>query len=296
VAARCFARSRRRRVRTEISAPHSWPLMPQANFRCCRGGQTPPPVRYSSISVVLLGAAAWPFTGSWVAPGYGRSRVARRSPQRGRRHAPEPFLIKPPPKQTACRDCALELSPEYQALLTASCGDTVAGGDPRYPRHVLLAQTEARVGQLRPPRWRLHRARSLRLKGTGPSVGGSVGCYAEPDGDGRRRLCSPEAEARAAVLCFRVRSRNGTARYYWGLMLVQTGRARSGVLHVDGFCCVAAPKTPLDRAPNSLRRSSYRHNAGGGAINPPSEIGRGGPAGPSAEIWTQRRNLTPAEA
>ncbi|HCT32524.1 MAG TPA: c-type cytochrome biogenesis protein CcmI, partial [Sulfitobacter sp.] len=116
-------------------------------------------------------------------------------------------------------DLPPELSPEYEALLTR-LRETVAARPDDVQGHVLLAQNEARVGNYAAAA--AAQGKVVRLKGAEASID-DVSGYAELLVMAAGGYVSPEAEAvLRAVLTRDVE--NGTARYYWGLMLVQTGR------------------------------------------------------------------------
>ncbi|MBQ0765858.1 MAG: c-type cytochrome biogenesis protein CcmI, partial [Sulfitobacter litoralis] len=214
------------RVRTEISRRIL--AADAAGHIVVSAGGKPSPVVTSVIAVVLLGgslALYWQLG----APGYGdlalQDRIARA----------EDMRLNRPDQATAeaelpAADLPPELSSEYQALLTR-LRDTVAARPDDIQGNMLLAQNEARVGNYAAAA--AAQGKVVRLKGTEASVE-EVSGYAELMVMAAGGYVSPEAEAvLRAVLSREVE--NGTARYYWGLMLVQTGRPDLAFRMWDGL-------------------------------------------------------------
>jgi len=271
------------RVRTEISRRIL--AADAAGHIVVSAGGKPSPVVTSVIAVVLLGgslALYWQLG----APGYGdlalQDRIARA----------EDMRLNRPDQATAeaelpAADLPPELSSEYQALLTR-LRDTVAARPDDIQGNMLLAQNEARVGNYAAAA--AAQGKVVRLKGTEASVE-EVSGYAELMVMAAGGYVSPEAEAvLRAVLSREVE--NGTARYYWGLMLVQTGRPDLAFRMWDGLLRRGPEDAPWI-APILAQIGPIATLAGVDYTVP--EIGSGALRGPSAEDVDAAQDMTPAE-
>ena len=184
-------------------------------------------------------------------------------------------------------DLPPELSPEYEALLTR-LRETVAARPDDVQGHVLLAQNEARVGNYAAAA--AAQGKVVRLKGAEASID-DVSGYAELLVMAAGGYVSPEAEAvLRAVLTRDVE--NGTARYYWGLMLVQTGRPDLAFRMWDGLLRRGPEDAPWI-APILAQITPIATMAGVDYTVP--EIGSGALRGPSAEDIDAAQDMTPAE-
>ena len=125
---------------------------------------------------------------------------------------------------------APELSPEYQALLT-QLRETVAKRPNDVQGQTLLAQNEARVGNFSAAADA--QSAVVRLKGPDATTEEVVN-YGELLIMAAGGYVSPEAEAVLRAVLTRD-AENGTASYYWGLMLIQTGRPDQGFRIWDGL-------------------------------------------------------------
>ena len=271
------------RVRTEISRRIL--AADAAGHIVVSAGGKPSPVVTSVIAVVLLGgslALYWQLG----APGYGdlalQDRIARA----------EDMRLNRPDQATAeaelpAADLPPELSSEYQALLTR-LRDTVAARPDDIQGNMLLAQNEARVGNYAAAA--AAQGKVVRLKGTEASVE-EVSGYAELMVMAAGGYVSPEAEAvLRAVLSREVE--NGTARYYWGLMLVQTGRPDLAFRMWDGLLRRGPEDAPWI-APILAQIGPIATLAGVDYTVP--EIGSGALRGPSTEDVDAAQDMTPAE-
>ena len=271
------------RVRTEISRRIL--AADAAGHIVVSAGGKPSPVVTSVIAVVLLGgslALYWQLG----APGYGdlalQDRIARA----------EDMRLNRPDQATAeaelpAADLPPELSSEYQALLTR-LRNTVAARPDDIQGNMLLAQNEARVGNYAAAA--AAQGKVVRLKGTEASVE-EVSGYAELMVMAAGGYVSPEAEAvLRAVLSREVE--NGTARYYWGLMLVQTGRPDLAFRMWDGLLRRGPEDAPWI-APILAQIGPIATLAGVDYTVP--EIGSGALRGPSTEDVDAAQDMTPAE-
>ena len=271
------------RVRTEISRRIL--AADAAGHIVVSAGGKPSPVVTSVIAVVLLGgslALYWQLG----APGYGdlalQDRIARA----------EDMRLNRPDQATAeaelpAADLPPELSSEDQALLTR-LRDTVAARPDDIQGNMLLAQNEARVGNYAAAA--AAQGKVVRLKGTEASVE-EVSGYAELMVMAAGGYVSPEAEAvLRAVLSREVE--NGTARYYWGLMLVQTGRPDLAFRMWDGLLRRGPEDAPWI-APILAQIGPIATLAGVDYTVP--EIGSGALRGPSTEDVDAAQDMTPAE-
>lgn len=180
---------------------------------------------------------------------------------------------------------APDLSPEYEALLTR-LRDTVATRPDDVQGQTLLAQNEARVGNFSAAA--KAQAAVVRLQGADVPID-DLTAYAELLVMAAGGYVSPEAEAvlRAAL----TRDvENGSARYYWGLMLIQTGRPDLAFRMWDGLLRRGPEDAPWI-APILAQIEPVAEMAGVDYTLP--EIGSGALRGPSAEDVEAAGDMTP---
>ena len=271
------------RLRTEISRRILAADAAGQNTPAASG--TPSPVVIVVIALVLLGGSLGLY---WQlgAPGYGdlalQDRIARAEDMR--RNRPDQATAE---AELPAADLPPELSPEYEALLTR-LRETVAARPDDVQGHVLLAQNEARVGNYAAAA--AAQGKVVRLKGAEASID-DVSGYAELLVMAAGGYVSPEAEAvLRAVLTRDVE--NGTARYYWGLMLVQTGRPDLAFRMWDGLLRRGPEDAPWI-APILAQITPIATMAGVDYTVP--EIGSGALRGPSAEDIDAAQDMSPAE-
>ena len=269
------------RVKTEISrrilsadAQRTAPL---------EADQRPSAIMIAVLALVMIGGSFGIYM-TLGAPGYGdlalRDRIAFAEELRQSR-----------PDQAAAEaglpagPSVTELSPEYEALLTR-LRETVATRPDDVQGQTLLAQNEARVGNFSAAA----RAQSevLRIKGADAPVE-DVTSYAELLVMAAGGYVSPEAEAVLRAALTR-EVENPTARYYWGLMLVQTGRPDLGFRMWDGLLRRGPEDAPWI-APILAQIEPVAEMAGVDYTVP--EIGGGAIRGPSAEDIDAAEDLTP---
>ena len=184
-------------------------------------------------------------------------------------------------------EVAPDLSPDYETLLT-QLRSTVASRPDDIQGHVLLAQNEARVGNY----IAAAKAQStvVRLKGADATLE-DVSGYAELLVMAAGGYVSPEAEAvLRAVLKRDVE--NGTARYYWGLMLIQTGRPDLAFRMWDGLLRRGPEDAPWI-APIQAQIGPVAELAG--VDYTPPVVGSGALRGPSSADVDAAKDMTPAE-
>lgn len=180
-----------------------------------------------------------------------------------------------------------DLSPEYAALLK-QLRETVAKRPDDIQGQTLLAQNEARVGNFVAAA--TAQSAVVRIKGAEASVEDVAG-YAELLVLAAGGYVSPEAEAvLRAVLARDVE--NGTARYYWGLMLVQTGRPDQAFKMWDGLLRRGPEDAPWIE-PILAQIEPIAEMAGVDYTVP--EIGVGALRGPSADDIEAAQDMTPAQ-
>lgn len=169
------------------------------------------------IALVMLGGSFAIYL-QLGAPGYGDLALAERiemaetaRADRPSQEAAEASLPKPSPPENA--------SPDYVALV-AQLRETVAARPNDLQGNILLAQNEANLGNFRAAA----RAQSqvLRIRGEAAELEDYIN-YADMLVLAAGGYVSPEAEA-ALRTALSFDQSNGTARYYMGLMLAQTGR------------------------------------------------------------------------
>lgn len=206
------------RVRTEISRRI---LAADAQVRAETSGTNQTgPISKAIIVVVAVGlmAGSLMLYRSLGAPGYGDLSLAHRTEmaemaRKGRpsQQVAEESLPPQPPVQV--------LDQQYLDLI-AQLRQTVAGRPDDLQGQVLLAQYEARLGNFKAAYSAQRRV--LQLKGESLTADDSFN-FADLLILAAGGYVSPEAET-ALDATFRLDPRHGAARYYWGLMMNQTGR------------------------------------------------------------------------
>jgi len=177
-------------------------------------------VTWGIAALVVIGVTggSWALYGYLGAPGYGdlalKDRIAiaetLRETRPGQAEAEENAPAAPP---------TAELSSDYLALVQ-QLRDTVAERPDDIQGQQLLARHEAATGDIRAAY--SAQSRVLELKG-GAAQADDFTRYADMLILAAGGYVSPEAESALAAALDRDSS-NGIARYYWGLMLAQTGR------------------------------------------------------------------------
>lgn len=206
------------RVRIEVSRRI---LAADAQAKQAHRSATTSPVMtwgMAGLVVVCIAGGSWALYNRLGAPGYNdlsledRIAVAEtlRKTRPGQEEAEEKAPATPP---------TADLSRDYLALVQ-QLRDTVAERPDDIQGHQLLARHEAAIGNIRAAY--AAQARVLDLKGD-TAVADDFIRYADMLILAAGGYVSPEAEQVLAAALQRDRS-NGIARYYWGLMLSQTGR------------------------------------------------------------------------
>ena len=271
------------RVRTEISRRIL--AADTARGDVIQSGAQPSKLVMGVIAAAMIGGSLALYM--WLgAPGYGdlalQDRIAFAKELRENRPSQSNAQASLPPAPTMA-----DLSPEYAALLT-KLRETVATRPDDAQGQTLLAQNEARVGNFAAAA--TAQSAVVRIKGADASVE-EVASYAELLVLAAGGYVSPEAEAvLRAVLTRDVE--NGTARYYWGLMLVQTGRPDQAFKMWDGLLR-RGPKDAPWIEPILAQIEPIAEMAGVNYTVP--EIGGGALRGPSADDIEAAEDMTPAE-
>ncbi len=250
-----------------------------------RPGAQPSKILMAVIAVILVGGSLFTYL-SLGAPGYGdlalQDRIAFAANLRETRPSQADALEGVPNANLGA-----ELSPEYEALL-ARLRETVAQRPDDVQGQTLLAQNEARVGNFAAAADA--QAAVVRLKAADASVE-EVSSYAELLIMAAGGYVSPEAEDVLGAVLTRD-AENGTARYYWGLMLIQTGRPDQGFRIWDGLL----RRGPADAAwiePILAQIEPVAELAGVNYTVP--EIGAGALRGPSESDIEAAQDMTPAQ-
>jgi cytochrome c-type biogenesis protein CcmH len=176
-------------------------------------------------------------------------------------------------------------SPDYVALVE-KLRETVAARPDDLQGHILLAQNEANLGNFKASA----RAQQgvLRIKGDDASVD-DIANYADMLILAAGGYVSPEAEAALTTTLNRDPG-NGTARYYLGLMMSQTGRPDTAFRVWDGLLR-AGPETAPWITPILAQIEDMAVRAGVNYQLP--EIGSG--RGPTAADIEAAGDMSPAE-
>jgi len=235
------------------------------------------------LAVGIIGAAFGLYL-QLGAPGYGdlalKDRIEMSEALRTDRPSQADAEASLPPLQTPT-----EASPDYVSLVE-QLRSTVAGRPDDLQGHILLAQNEANLGNF--PAAARAQGQVLRIKGEAATVA-DLTDYADMLVLAAGGYVSPEAEGvlRAAL------SRdpeNGTARYYLGLMMAQTGRPDIAFRAWDQLLRAGPPDAPWIR-PVLAQIEDIAMRAG---VNyQPPEIGTA--RGPSQADMEAAADMTPAE-
>lgn len=248
-------------------------------------GKKPSKLLMAVIAVTLVGGSLYTYL-TLGAPGYGdlalQDRIAFAANLRETRPSQREALEGVP-----AANISADLSPEYEALLTR-LRETVAARPDDVQGHTLLAQNEARVGNFAAAADA--QAAVVRLKGADASIE-EVTNYAELMIMAAGGYVSPEAEAVLGAVLTRD-SENGTARYYWGLMLIQTGRPDQGFRLWDGLLRLGPAGAPWIE-PILGQIEPVAELAGVDYAIP--EIGGGALRGPSSDDIEAAQDMTPAQ-
>lgn len=171
----------------------------------------------ATLAAIVIAGSMWLYQRAG-APGYGdlalRDRVEMAATARAERPGQaeaEASLTERPPQPA--------LSPDYVALIE-QLRATVAGRPDDLQGHLLLARHEAASGNFQAAY--AAQERVIALKG-GAVEAQDYANYADMLVLAAGGYVSPEAEA-ALATALELDRRNGAARYYWGLMMGQTGR------------------------------------------------------------------------
>ena len=204
------------RVRTEISRRIL--AADAATDASVGGGQAPKQVTMAVVACALLGGSLGVYY--WLGqPGYGDMRLQARidfaEEVRQNRARQEVAMAAFSESQEP-----VELSPRYASLLE-QLRETVAGKPDDVQGHRFLAQYEGNAGNYEAAIAAQRRVIELLGDKATPQ---DVGDYGELLVLAAGGYVSPEAEAVLREVLLRDRE-DGRARYYLGLMLVQTGRS-----------------------------------------------------------------------
>jgi cytochrome c-type biogenesis protein CcmH len=241
------------------------------------------------IAVALIGGSLCMYA-SLGAPGYGdlslKDRIAFAKNLRETRPT-QADAVAGLPETTV----GVELSAEYEALLTR-LRETVATRPDDVQGQTLLAQNEARVGNFAAAADA--QSAVVRLKGADASTEEVVN-YAELLIMAAGGYVSPEAEAVLRAVLTRD-AENGTASYYWGLMLIQTGRPDQGFRIWDGLLRRGPADAPWIEP--ILGQIEPVADLAGVEYTIPDigpGIGQGALPGPSKDDIEAAQDMTPAE-
>lgn len=241
----------------------------------------------AALALIVLGVVGSVGAYWWIgAPGYGdmalKDRIA---------YAEE--LRQSRPDQAAAEaslpDAALpgNIEPRYAELMER-LRETVSERPDDLQGHVLLAQQERRLGNYRAAKEA--QGEVLRLKADAVTAE-DLASFGELQVLAAGGYVSPEAEMslRAALVQDR---KNGTARYYLGLMLLQSGRPDQAFRIWDALLRAGPENAPwiapiLTQIEELARLAGVRYSI--------PAIGGGTAPGPSAEQVADAENMTPAE-
>ena len=265
------------RVRTEVS---------RRILAADAGARQPDNARSGRGSLGLaLGLGALLLVGSGVlywrlgALGYGDLSLKSRIEMAAERRADRPTQKQAEAAQTAV-PAAQDENPEYAALIE-QLRTAVAQRPDDLQGHILLAQTEARLGNFA-------QAVVLRLKGDAATVA-DLTTQAELLIFAAGGYVSPAAED-ALRRALNIDDTDGSARFYWGEMLIQTGRPDLGFRLWDSLLR-AGPEDAPWIAPIRARIPELAELAGVNGYTPPQAQARG----PNQQDIDNAAGMTPQE-
>ncbi len=183
-------------------------------------------------------------------------------------------------------DLPQDMSDEYRTLL-ARLRETVAARPDDLQGHMLLAQQERRIGNFRAAKEA--QGAVVRIKGQQSTVA-DIAALGELQVLAAGGYVSPEAERSLRAVLSRDPA-NGTARYYIGLMLAQTGRPDQAFRLWDALLRAGPEDAPwippiLDQIEELAQLAGVRYAIP--AIGP-------GASGPSAQDMIAAQEMSPAE-
>lgn len=270
------------RVRTEVS---------RRILAADAGARQPDNARSGRGSLGLaLGLGALLLVGSGVlywrlgALGYGDLSLKSRIEMAAERRADRPTQEQAEAAQTAVPE-AQDENPEYAALIE-QLRTAVAQRPDDLQGHILLAQTEARLGNF--AQAADAQAVVLRLKGDAATVA-DLTTQAELLIFAAGGYVSPAAED-ALRRALNIDDTDGSARFYWGEMLIQTGRPDLGFRLWDSLLR-AGPEDAPWIAPIRARIPELAELAGVNGYTPPQVQARG----PSQQDIDNAAGMTPQE-
>ncbi|WP_223423556.1 c-type cytochrome biogenesis protein CcmI [Tateyamaria pelophila] len=219
------------------------------------------------------------------APGYGdlalADRIERAEVLRAERPSQETAEAGLPPSMTG----AAPASPDYVALVE-QLRETVATRPNDLQGHILLVQSEAQLGNFAAAH--AAKARVIELKGASATAT-DFSDYADLLILAAGGYVSPAAEA-VLERALAMDPTNGTASYYFGLMMAQTGRPDTALRVWDQLLRAGPPDAPWI-PPIEAQIEDIAVRAGVNYARPTIGTGRG----PSAEDIEAAGEMSPAE-
>ncbi len=240
-----------------------------------------------AVAIIAVGLLASAGAYWWLgAPGYGdmglKDRIAFAEEVRTSRPAQTvaegslPLFVEP-----------AEMDERYKALL-AQLRSTVAKRPDDMQGHALLAQQERRIGNFAAAKDA--QARMLTLKGDAIAPQ-DLADFGELQVLSAGGYVSPEAEMSLRAALVKEPS-NGTARYYLGLMLAQTGRPDQSFRIWDSLLRTGPEDAPwippiVEQIEDLAQLAGVRYSL--------PEIGSSAERGPTSEDVENAQDMTPAE-
>ncbi|WP_298842723.1 c-type cytochrome biogenesis protein CcmI [uncultured Roseobacter sp.] len=272
------------RVRAEISRRI---LAADAALRAGQAGEDDrkgaPGVVSAALAVLLIGGSVGLYT-QLGAPGYGDLALTDRIRMAEERRADRPSQAAAEASLPSVQTPA-SASPDYIALVE-QLRETVQQRPDDLQGHILLAQNEANLNNF--PAAAEALSGVIRIKGSGATVTDFTD-YADMLILAAGGYVSPEAED-ALNTALAMDPTNGTARYYFGLMMAQTGRPDTAFRIWDGLLREGPPEAPwIEPVLAQIEDMAFR--AGVNYQIPAI----GGGRGPTAADIEAAGNLSPTE-
>jgi cytochrome c-type biogenesis protein CcmH len=240
-----------------------------------------------ALGVIVLGLAASVGSYWWLgAPGYGdmalKDRIAFAEEVRTSRPRQEVAEASLPPFVPPA-----DMDAQYRTLMD-QLRSTVAARPDDLQGHILLAQQERRIGNFAAAKQAQERVIALR---DGPIGAEDLADLGELQVLAAGGYVSPEAEMNLRAALSQDPA-NGSARYYLGLMLLQTGRPDQAFRIWDSLLRAGPEDAPW--IPPILAQIEELAQLAGVRYAIP-QIGSGGVRGPTAEDVDNAAAMTPAE-
>lgn len=242
------------------------------------------PLALAGIALIIVSGAFGIYM-KLGAPGYGDLALKDRIAMASELHASRPDQATAESGMPA--EAGIAPNPEYEALVV-QLRETIAARPDDLRGYRLLARAEAQLGNF--PAAHEAQARVIALTGGPEADIRDWTDYADLLVLAAGGYVSPEAEDVLSHILGQ-NARNPTARYYWGLMMRQTGRPDRAFRIWDGLLRESAAEAPWV-PPILAQIEEVAHLAGISGYQPPTQTTA---RGPSAADIESAQDMSPAD-